>query len=577
MAARLLTAAIRLAPDPGPADGELLAAFAAARDETAFAELVRRHGGLVLAACRRVTGHAQDAEDAFQAAFLVLARRAGQVQRPEQLASWLYGVAVRTALDARAARRRIREQPLAAADPAADAPPGPDPDLAGVVDEELARLPEKYRAAVVLCELEGVSRKDAAARLRVPEGTLSSRLAQARKILAARLTRRGVVAPAGGLAALGPAAGGAAPPARLVDHTSRAAARGAGGAFPPGLVSDRVSTLTDGVLKAMLVSKLRLTAGAAALVVAALGAAAVVGQQPRASNRPLVPTADPAAVEQTVPGQANTPAAGKAAEKIAAKGIDDDDVPYPTVPTPAVVRVEEGKLVVRQRRRGAAGLAPVFSPPSPTAAGRVADAPKAGSQIVGRRYDTSDVLVFDMRGNRLAPKAWREKFQQDQHVLIAWGGVLPNPRELVLFKDDTLLVLFPNLPGTAEGGPGGYTARTVYQAVTGPDGSVYYQPVTTYELGQATTPLAQPTPPADSAVLGGEPLEPQPARLTPPAAGTPQPARSTLPAPAGNPILPPQPTTPRRGQSSAPPVAPQPTTPEPGDVPPVPLPGDPTA
>ena len=164
------------------ADRDLLARFASTRDEDAFAELVRRHGTMVFGVCRRVTRHPQDAEDAFQAAFVVLARRAAQVRNPEQLANWLYGVAYRTALEARATRRRVQEQPVSAA-PEPAAPPEPDDtaDLRRVIDEELAKLPDKYRSAVVLCDLEGMPRAAAAAQLQIPEGTLSSRLAQARK------------------------------------------------------------------------------------------------------------------------------------------------------------------------------------------------------------------------------------------------------------------------------------------------------------------------------------------------------------------------------------------------------------
>jgi len=477
----------------GPTDADLLARFAAARDDAAFAELVRRHGPAVLAVCRRLTGHAHDAEDAFQAAFLVLARRAGQVRRPDQLSNWLYGVAVRTALDARKSRRYIREEPLAA-DPAATASDGPDPDLAAVVDEELARLPEKVRAAVVLCELEGVSRRDAAARLGVPEGTLSSRLAHARKVLAARLARRGVAAPATLVTLAGPAA---QVPARLIDHTARVAARAAGGAVPPGLVSDRVSSLTDGVLKAMLVSKLRLAAGAVALpAVAAIGAAAVVAQQPIREGRtpqPAEKIAQPAPLIAPV-GQ------GRPAEKVVAKGIEDDDVPYPTTPVPAVVRYEDGKLVVRQRTRAVVVYA--------QAQGQAAQP----SPVVGRKLDAADVLVFDMKGNRLAAKAWREKLQNDQHVLVAWGGVLPNPRELTLFKDDTLIVVFPAGPTVAEvGAPG---MRTEYRVVVQPDGSYTYVPFTAPIPGAPNfTPVAPA--PAD------------PARIPPPPRS--QPGRAPLP------------------------------------------------
>src|SRR5206468_4929024 len=136
-----------------------------------------------------------------------------------------------------------------------------------VIDEELARLPEKFRTAVVLCDLEGLPRKDAACRLRIPEGTLSSRLAHARQVLAGRLKRRGVVASAAAVAtSLGRDVAGTTVPHHLVLLTTRAATRMVlGGAIPTDLVSTRVSTLTDGVIKAMILNRLRLLTGAGVL------------------------------------------------------------------------------------------------------------------------------------------------------------------------------------------------------------------------------------------------------------------------------------------------------------------------
>ncbi|HJZ57221.1 MAG TPA: sigma-70 family RNA polymerase sigma factor, partial [Gemmataceae bacterium] len=155
--ARAADALRTLARDPGPAtDGELLARFADRRDEAAFAELIRRHGPTVLGVCRRILGHAHDAEDAFQAVWLVLARRASDVRPPGSVGNFLYGVAVRTATKARAlaARWRLRLMSAAKPEPVED-PPAVSDDLRAVLDEELARLPEKYRAAVVLCDLTG--------------------------------------------------------------------------------------------------------------------------------------------------------------------------------------------------------------------------------------------------------------------------------------------------------------------------------------------------------------------------------------------------------------------------------------
>jgi RNA polymerase sigma factor (sigma-70 family) len=184
-------------------DRELLARFAAARDGEAFAELVRRYGPAVFGVCLRVARQRQDAEDAFQAVFVILARRAGTLQRPDLLGNWLYGVAVRVARKARrsAGRRRLRETTVAVM-PEPGREPLPPSDVGSVIDEELAALPEWYRDAVLLCDQYGHSRAEAAARLGVPEGTLSSRLAAGRKKLADRLARRGVTASVGTLVAV---------------------------------------------------------------------------------------------------------------------------------------------------------------------------------------------------------------------------------------------------------------------------------------------------------------------------------------------------------------------------------------
>src|SRR5262249_53892979 len=154
--------------------------FLAGRDEAAFAALVRRHGPMVFGVCRRVLRHHHDAEDAFQAAFLVLARKAAGV-RHESLGSWLYTVAYHAALEARAvaARRRADERQVEEM-PHPEVSPVEVQDWRPLLDRELHRLPQKYQAALVLCDLEGKSRKDAAGELGIPEGTLSSRLATAR-------------------------------------------------------------------------------------------------------------------------------------------------------------------------------------------------------------------------------------------------------------------------------------------------------------------------------------------------------------------------------------------------------------
>ena len=189
----MTVAALFHRPPAGPdADRDLLRRFADRRDDGAFAALVHRYGRLVFATCLRVLSHRADAEDAYQATFLVLARRCGAIRSDEKLAGWLHTVAVRTATEVRRMRARAKMAPSLTL----PAPTGPtDPlesrELATVLDEELAKLPDHYRLAVVLCELNGVGRKAAAKELGVAEGTLSSRLAKARKLLADRLTSRG--------------------------------------------------------------------------------------------------------------------------------------------------------------------------------------------------------------------------------------------------------------------------------------------------------------------------------------------------------------------------------------------------
>jgi RNA polymerase sigma factor (sigma-70 family) len=225
---------------PGPSDAELLRRFAGQREEAAFAALVRRHGPMVLCVCRRVLGNADDAEDAFQAAFLTLARKAPALRSQDSVAGWVYRVAYRLALRARArAGRRQAADRAALQGRPQEEPAGADPldavtgrELSRVLDEELNRLPEKWRAPLVLCYLEGATRDEAAVQLGWPLGTLKHRLEKGRAALRGRLTRRGLALSAvlPGALLTGKAAR-AALPAALIDRTVRAGlAAGARGA-----------------------------------------------------------------------------------------------------------------------------------------------------------------------------------------------------------------------------------------------------------------------------------------------------------------------------------------------------------
>jgi len=176
-------------------DGQLLTDYVSGVDEASLAALVHRHGPMVWGVCRRVLRNYHDAEDAFQATFLVLVRKAASIESRELLANWLYGVAHQTALKARAtaAKRNEREKQMTEMPEPAVADQGIWRDLQPLLDEELSRLPGMYRVVIVLCDLEGKARKEVARQLNCPEGTVAGRLARARAMLAKRLSRRGGV------------------------------------------------------------------------------------------------------------------------------------------------------------------------------------------------------------------------------------------------------------------------------------------------------------------------------------------------------------------------------------------------
>lgn len=253
-------------------DGGLLTRFLTQHDQAAFSELVRRHGPVVLGVCRRHLPNAQDAEDAFQATFLILAQKASSVGKRESVGSWLYGVALRTALKARtaAARRRAHEREASAMAPV-EPPNASWDELRPLLDGELGRLPEKYRAPVILCYLEGKTNEEAARLLGWPVGTLKTRLVQARDLLRQRLSQRGVALSATALAALLAKQAVAAVPSTLADATSEAALQMILG---NGAASAEVAALVKGVSRSMLMQKLQVVA-AGLLAIALLGAGAV--------------------------------------------------------------------------------------------------------------------------------------------------------------------------------------------------------------------------------------------------------------------------------------------------------------
>ena len=283
------------------ADGQLLAAFIAERDPASFETLVRRHGPMVFGVCRRVVGHTQTAEDAFQAVFVVLAKRAAAVKPREQLANWLFGVAYRTALKARGGlnRRRSREKQVLAMPDVAVSPVELWADIQPILDAELAALPDRLRLPVVLCDLEGRTQRDAAKQLKLPPATLANRLTAARRKLAERLTARGITL-SGGLFAtvLSANVGGAAVPTGVCAAAANAGLSAIGATA--GAIPESVRLLSDGVLRMMMLTKLKavsLVAAAGLMLLGGLGVGVLphaFAQGPPAPAAKAKPTLGPA-------------------------------------------------------------------------------------------------------------------------------------------------------------------------------------------------------------------------------------------------------------------------------------------
>jgi RNA polymerase sigma factor (sigma-70 family) len=252
-----LRRAVRLSCAGGLTDADLLQRWACHRDEVAFEALLWRHAGAVLGICRRVLRDRHEAEDAAQTAFLALAQKAPSIGRRQAVSAWLFTVAHRTALRARARRVASPVHDLSAL-PARQAEDPAWRDLRPVLDEEVSRLPPKYRAPFVLCHVEGRTNAEAARELGCPVGTVLSRLARARQHLRTRLTRRGVTLGAGVLApALTREAARTGVPGALVTAAVRAAAQVVAGKGLAGMVSAEVVTLTEEVTRAMFLTKVK--------------------------------------------------------------------------------------------------------------------------------------------------------------------------------------------------------------------------------------------------------------------------------------------------------------------------------
>ena len=294
-------------------DANLLRGYLRDRDEAAFAALVRRHGPMVHGVCYRVLHNHADAQDAFQATFLILVRKAASLRSPALLANWLYGVAFRTAQEARrsAALRRTKEAMMA---PKAESHEEMTDELRAALDVVLERLPDKYRVVVVLCDLEGKTRKEAARQLGWPEGTVAGRLARGRAMLAKRLARRGLMLSAAALAEqLGESAGASSMTTSLLARTVEAASVYSTKRAVGGVLSASAVRLAEGVLKSMLLTKLKIITGLL------LAAAAFTGLGLSSGSTFFATADEPAGQKRSVEKSTAQSNEGKKAEDAATK------------------------------------------------------------------------------------------------------------------------------------------------------------------------------------------------------------------------------------------------------------------
>jgi RNA polymerase sigma factor (sigma-70 family) len=303
-------------------DRQLLESFAAHGDQASFDALVRRHGRLVSGVCRRVLQNDHDAEDAFQATFLVLSRKAASISWHESVKHWLYEVAYRVALRARAHRQRRQAQERQAAAACHAGGPGEVSwrEVQLALDEELQRLPAKYRAPLLLCYLEGHTQEEAARQLGWSPGAVRGRLWRGRDLLRARLARRGLELSVVLLASLLANNAPAAVPGALLTATVNAGVRFAAGQASSGLVSAEVLNLTQGVLKAMFLTKLKLTV-AIVLGLGLLGTTAGAIAQRALIDRPAPAAAVLAEPQNPAPRAVNKPANAPETSAVNAFGV----------------------------------------------------------------------------------------------------------------------------------------------------------------------------------------------------------------------------------------------------------------
>jgi RNA polymerase sigma factor (sigma-70 family) len=458
-----LRRAVLLKDGAGLTDAQLLQEYLHHREEAALAALVRRHGPMVWGVCRRVLHNYHDAEDAFQATFLVFVRKATSLASPELLANWLYGVAHQTALKARAtvAKRHSRERQVKEMPEPAVSENNLWNDLQPLLDQELSRLPDKYRSAIVLCDLEGKTRKEAARQLGVPEGTVAARLARGRKMLAQRLAKHGLALSAGSLAAiLAQQTASASVPSVVVGSTIKAAALiAAGQAAAAGAISVQAVALMEGVLKTMFLTKLKIVT----TIVLGMGLLGIswglyptrAAAPPEAQQEAFLPPPSEPAAEVKEGGDASK------------DGKDEKKVRLPKGPAPAQVLVsldKDGKLMVKADQivalkvspplRAAQAAVPIPRGPQPgphvaikvidRGLGQMAFRPRQGPFELS--YDLKEVQVFDTKGKEVGKKELAKLLKEETVAVASFGDQLPDPLHLRILKEGTLIFLLPLPP-----------------------------------------------------------------------------------------------------------------------------------
>jgi RNA polymerase sigma factor (sigma-70 family) len=438
----------------GLTDAQLLEEYRSHREEAALAALVRRHGPMVWGVCRRVLVNHHDAEDAFQATFLVFVRKAASIASPELLANWLYGVAHQTALKARAtaAKRKTRERQVKEMPEPAVTENDLWNDLQPLLDQELSRLSDKYRSAIVLCDLEGKTRKEAARHLGVPEGTLAARLARGRKMLTQRLARHGVTLAGGALAVvLAQNAASATVPSEVVGAAIKAASLvAAGQAAGMCGISVQAVALMEGVLKTMFLSKLKI-ATAVVLGMGLLGAG--WGLYP---TRAAAPQAEQ---QETKQSTGETPVApGKEGGDPAKEGPGEKKIRLPKGPAPVQVLAnldKDGKLVVKTEQMVAFKVRK-----APLDVGLPPEAPHLGPHVfikgigegvhpkgpIELSYDLEEVQVFDTKGKAIEKKELAKLLKDETVAVATFGDQPPDPLHLRILKEGTPVLVLPLPP-----------------------------------------------------------------------------------------------------------------------------------